>query len=386
MTGPVVVIAANALRRLLRDRSNLFFVFVFPMLMVAVIGLQFGGSGQPLMGIVVDDDGDARALTGDLQATVDLRHFDTRARALDAVSRGEVDAAVIVPPQLSAALASGDATLEVALRPDAQALRMTVDAALARTALPHQAARSVNAVLGTEPTQALATARNHLDVVAGHLLVVRDVGTDALATEFAGLGQFDLGASSQLLLFVFLTSLAGGTAIIEARQFGVTRRILATPTAVGQIVGGEGLGRLLVALTQAAYLVIGTMLIYGVAWGDPLGAAAVILAFCAVGAGAGALLGAAANNLSQAGGLSVMAGLVLAALGGCMVPLEIFPETIRTIAHVTPHAWGNDAFAELVRRDGSLADVGGEVAVLLAQALVLWGLATWRLRHRLLVQ
>jgi hypothetical protein len=50
---------------------------------------------------------------------------------------------------------------------------------------------------------------------------------------------------------------------------------------------------------------------------------------------------------------------------------------------VTPHAWANDAFADLLDRGGSLTGVLPEVAVLLAFAAVLGGLATWSL-HRAL--
>ena len=64
-----------------------------------------------------------------------------------------------------------------------------------------------------------------------------------------------------------------------------------------------------------------------------------------------------------------------------MAPLEVFPDTIRTIAHITPHAWGNDAFSDLVRRDGAVADILRELGVLVASAVVLLTLATWRLRR-----
>ena len=73
----------------------------------------------------------------------------------------------------------------------------------------------------------------------------------------------------------------------------------------------------------------------------------------------------------------------MAAIGGSMVPLEIFPDTFRTIAHVTPHAWGNDAFADLLQRDGSFQDIAREIGVLLAYAAVVITAATLALRRTL---
>ena len=54
------------------------------------------------------------------------------------------------------------------------------------------------------------------------------------------LGQFDLGASSQLILFMFITALSGGAVLIQTRQLGLSRRMLSTPTSVRTILSGRG--------------------------------------------------------------------------------------------------------------------------------------------------
>ncbi len=66
-----------------------------------------------------------------------------------------------------------------------------------------------------------------------------------------------------------------------------------------------------------------------------------------------------------------------------MVPIEFFPDTMQTVAHLTPHAWGLDAFAELVRQDGTIADILPELAVLALFAAGLLALASWQLRKTL---
>ena len=93
------------------------------------------------------------------------------------------------------------------------------------------------------------------------------------------------------------------------------------------------------------------------------------------------LLGSLFSNDQQAGGISVVLGLGLAALGGSMVPVEIFSSTMQSIAMVTPHYWANDAFAELVRRDGTIVDILPQLGVLAVYAVVLLALATWRLQR-----
>ena len=64
-------------------------------------------------------------------------------------------------------------------------------------------------------------------------------------------------------------------------------------------------------------------------------------------------------------------------------PLEIFPDTMVKIAHVTPHAWGNDAFATLVRSGGGVADVATELLVLTVYGLALIAIASVVFRRKL---
>ena len=52
-----VTIALSNLKRLFRDRSSIFFVFIFPLALVLLIGLQFGGSFDPQVGLFVAEPG-----------------------------------------------------------------------------------------------------------------------------------------------------------------------------------------------------------------------------------------------------------------------------------------------------------------------------------------
>ncbi|MEA3502904.1 MAG: ABC transporter permease, partial [Actinomycetota bacterium] len=218
-------------------------------------------------------------------------------------------------------------------------------------------------------------------------LIRGSIGTISAEVEgeaSAGSGsQFDLGAAQQLLLFMFLTALASSTALIQSRRLGVSHRMLSTPTWAGTIIGGETIGRFLVVMLQGIFIVVAAGVLFGVEWGDPVAAILVITAFALTGTGAGMLLGSTFSNEQQAGGVAIFGALMLAALGGSMVPLEIFPDTMVAIAHFTPHAWGNDAFATLIRHSGGVADITVELAVLTAYGMTLVVLAAAVFRRSL---
>jgi ABC-2 type transport system permease protein len=100
--------------------------------------------------------------------------------------------------------------------------------------------------------------------------------------------------------------------------------------------------------------------------------------------GTGIFLGTLFRNEQQAMVTSIFLSMGLGALGGRMVPLEVFSHTMKTIAHITPQAWGSDAFAKLVGHGASITGILPQLGILACYAVVLLALATWRLRRVLL--
>lgn len=386
MTAAFAIAGVN-LRRTLRDRTNVFFVVLFPLLMVMVIGLAFGGQTSPRVAVVVLERGPlAQALVDDLEATdaFEVKQFVDRGDAVGEVEVGRVEAAVVIPADYDRALASGqDAAVEYVSRADRAAQQVAM---VVRSAVDAQASRvKVARVLSDRLGGNLGTNLARTDQVAGSLAKV-EVRTTTTGTALfpSSLGRFDLGASSELLLFIFLTAMITATALIETRHLGLSRRMLSTPTRVSSIVAGEALGRVAVAIVQGIVIMVGSALLFGVSWGNPLGAGLLMVLFATVAGGAGLLLGAISTTTQQAIGAGILVGLGMGALGGSMLPLEFFSPTMLLVAHFTPHAWAADAFATLVRHGGTVVDIAGELAVLAGYAAVLFALGAWVLRRRIL--
>lgn len=383
-----LTIAAVDLRRLFRQRANLFFLVVLPMMIILLLGRAFGGGDRARIGVASAGSGPLGAqLVGQLDAapSVDLRRYDSSSGLTRAVEHGEVQAGVIVPSGYDAALRAGrSAHVSYLARPDTftRGVRSAVDAAVSDQATTLTAARLLERERLASFAAGIVRARAAARLVPVVAVRVRD--QHGRPYRQPG-GQFQQGATTQLVLFVFLTSLTGAAALMEARREGIARRILATPTSMRELVGGLTLGRFAIAATQAAIIVLGAVLVFGVGFGPPLAVIAVIGALCLAGAGAGMLLGATSSSEEQLRSVSLLLGLGLAALGGSMAPLEVFPPVMKTIAHVTPHAWANDAFVELTRHGGGLSQVAGDVGVLVGAGIVLLALAVWRLRSTLTV-
>jgi ABC-2 type transport system permease protein len=371
------------LKMMMRERSNIFFVFIFPLALVLLIGVQFGGGFSPVLGVYQpDQDSLSSEIVSALEDTeaIDVRPYESREELVSAVERGVVQAGVLLDAAMDADVAAGE-PVEIGMltRPDGSGnqLQSVVGAAISEVMTPVGAAQFASRETGVGFEEALAVARELSGQTEPIQVDVRSVGEAIFP---ATMGRFDLGAASNLVLFVFLTALAGSAALILTRQLGISRRMMSTPTPIRSIIVGESLGRFGTALVQGVYIMVLTWIIFQVNWGDPLGAVLILIALSAVGAGAGMLLGATFSNEQQAAGVGVMLSLGLAALGGAMFPIDLFPPTMQRIAHVTPHAWALDGYAELVRRGGNTLDILPELAVLTAYAIVLLALASWRLR------
>ncbi len=382
MTKPLVIAWTN-LRRVFRDRIGAFFILAFPFMIILAIGAVFGSGFAPVVGVVSDGSGPLGAdLVQRLERTdgIEVRAFDARDALTTAVQRGDVEAGLVVVPGYDEMVRSGrDVALPFISRPAGAGAQvgLTVDAVLAEQSAAIRAARLVE-------SEGLATfdagLRRAQDLRATLPRIrVRETVAGGEDTE----SRFDFGAAQELVLFVFVISLSASSMLIETRRLGISRRLLASPTSAGTILLGETLGRFAIALFEGLLIFVVTRLVFGVDWGDPAGGVAIIVLFALVGTGAAMLMGSSLRNAEQTGALGVFVGLGFAALGGCMVPIDLFPPFMVTIAHVTPHAWAVDAFDEVLRHGGAVGDVMPELGVLAVYAVVLLGAASMVFRRRL---
>ncbi len=376
-------IAAVNLRRLLRDKTGAFFMFVFPFLIILALGAAFGTGFTPTLGVVASDR--AGALGQDLrtrfEATEDLdvRSFADADVLRTAVERGDVEGGLVIPADYDDRIRAGETvplTYLARLGGSGTELQIVVSGVVDEQSVAVRAARfAVSEGTATGFAEALTKAEALQSTFPTVDAVARTAGGDTTTGTFQG------GAAQELILFVFLTSLSASAMLIESRRTGVTRRMLASPTSVRTILVGETLGRYAIALVQALMIVAGTVLLFRVDWGNPLTTGLVVVLFSLVATGAAMVMGSVLQNAAQAGAMGVFLGLLLAAIGGCMVPLEIFPPVMKRIAHLFPHAWAIDALNGSIATGARPGEVATKLAVLAAYAVALLSVATVLLRR-----
>jgi ABC-2 type transport system permease protein len=143
-----LAIAEVNVRRLLRDRTSTFFIFVLPIVLIVVLGTVFGGRVAPRMGIVAVESGALGAELVDAirngAVKLELKEPATVAELTAGVEEGTLEIGVIIPPGYDATVRGGGVAEIVILgQPQSavSALREAVSQAVAAQAAVVQAAR-----------------------------------------------------------------------------------------------------------------------------------------------------------------------------------------------------------------------------------------------------
>lgn len=359
----VVTIALKVLRRLSRQRTVAFFTLLIPLLLILLLGALFG---QPeyRLGLVVEDDGALAAELADRLREADgvvVTDDPGREELLDALAHNDRDAGIIIPAGYDSALRAGDqVVLEyLATSPETEfGVGGVVEAELSAQSGRVAAARFAAASADIAFEDGLALADQIAETSGGVEVLLEDVD----GSDFRKIGSFDVFASRMMLLFVFLTAASGGSEqLIQSRDLGMSRRMLATPTSSATIIAGETLGRFSIALTQSLLIAVVAAVVFGVDWANWPAVLVILLAFSLVSAASGILIGSLIGSSQLASNLGTFVALALAIVGGLMggVPGPV------------PHGWATIAFDEIMVARGGFGDISNELGSLAISAVAL---------------
>jgi len=226
-------------------------------------------------------------------------------------------------------------------------------------------------------SQALSLAQTALQVTPNRVLeTIADVADPV---------QYDPKTNSsigQMITWVFIPLIGLSGMLAYERQIGTLRRLFTSPTSRAVYLGGTIIGMVLTAMLQMTILVAFSKFVLHVNWGNSVLAIAMMLVSSTLAAAAlGTMLGTLVKTESQASGLSIMVGMVLAMLGGCWYPLELFPQTVQTVVRVLPTTWTMQGMLDITLRGQGPSGVVLEMLVLFGFALVFFVVGIWRFKY-----
>ncbi len=377
--------------------SEWLFFLILPIVFTLVLAGGTGGSGDGRVRLVVVDLANS-PLSADLMAALQNSQavrpeLMPLARAESQFSQRSANAVLIIPAEFNLEhLEQGSLALELRQQPnnmDAMVAQRAVLAVIGRVSSTVDIANiSLSQANELQPfnsdmeRQAYSeeARRQAQSLLAEAPVRVTEVkGNTPDPVEYDPRGNSSAG---QLITWVFVPLIGISGMFAYERQKGTLRRLLTTPTQKSTYLLGTIIGQVATALVQMLLLVGFGIFVMNLNWGSQPLALAVMLVTSALAAAAlGTTLGTFVKTESQASGLSIMAGMVMALLGGCWYPLEMFPQAVQNTVKVLPTTWAMRGLLDIVLRNQGVASILPEAGILLGFAVIFFIVGIWRFRY-----
>jgi ABC-type multidrug transport system permease subunit len=326
--GPLTELTLVRIRELTREPEALFWVFVFPILLTAILGLAFRSRPPDALPVAVVHGPRAEARLAALAKQPDLEaHVMTEEGAREALARGRV---VLVVSSGETPVYSFDPT-----QPESRAARLSVDAALQQAAGRADAFTAGSAHV-TEP------GSRYVDFLVPGLLGMNLMGT----------GMWGIGFS-----------------LVVARNGNLLKRLVAAPVRKSHLLGAQLAARLIFLIPEAGALLLFARFGLGVPFrGSLVLLAAVSLLGALAFSGLGLLVAARPRTIEGVSGLMNLAMVPMWIFSGIFFSTERFPPAIQPLVQALPLTALNDALRGVMLQGTGLVPLLPELAV-----LAVWG-------------
>ena len=334
--GPLFELTRARIYELTREPEAVFWVFVFPIVLAAVLGLAFRSKPpEPLpVAVVAGPHADARlaALQGpDLKPTI-----VQESEASLALSRGRV---VLVVSGAETPSYTYDPT-----QPESRTARMAVDAALQRAAGRADAFTPAR----SEVTQVGA---RYVDFLVPGLLGMNLMGTGMWGIAFS---------------------------LVVARNGNLLKRLIAAPARRSHLLGAQLTSRLIFLIPEAGALLLFARFVLGVPMrGSVLLLAGVALLGALAFSGLGLLAASRPRTIEGVSGVMNLVMVPMWVFSGIFFSTERFPAALQPFVQALPLTALNDSLRGVMLEGMGVASLLPELALLAA-----WGTVSFLLALR----
>ena len=337
---PLFQLTLVRFREFLREPEALFWVFGFPLLLAAGLGLAFRNTPAEVLTVgVVGTD----LAAFESAPTLAVESFPTVEDGLRALREGKV-ALLVERPANGSVLYHYDDT-----NPEGRDARMRADMAVQRSA-------------------------GRTDPVVAQDQFMREAGSRYIDFLIPGLLGMNLMGGSIWSM---------GFAIVDARRRKLMKRLVATPMSRTYFLLSFLIARLAMLVVEVGAFLGFAVWVFGVPIRGSLVLVATICVFGTLAFGAiGLLLSSRARTIEAASGLMNLTMLPMWILSGVFFSSQRFPGAVQPIIEALPLTALNDALRATMLQGATLTQIAPQMGVLAAWLLVCFPLALKLFRWR----
>ena len=381
-----------------RDRGSWMTLLVTPLVVIVVTSFALapvykGGSLHSTL-LVTDHDAGSigRALVGTLKSNPNISVQDASDSESRTLKRGSQTyaASLVIPPDFSSRVMSGQTSqLTVYEDPNSTTsgpfLKGMIDGAVTRYSAVEVAARvAVDQTLKAAPAASAQAVAGRAVSTAGAQMADQPIKTDVrTAAGLKPLNTFDIQTPGFAVMFLLFGVMIGAEGLLEERDSGTLGRLLVAPIAKSAIMGGKLAAQFTVSITQITLLFAIGHFAFGMDLGGSLPGLALIVVMTAYTATTfGLLLASIARTRRQASAIGILTILLMSALGGSWWPLDIVPDFMQKLGHITINAWSLDGIRGLILHGQGFSDILPEAGVLFIYGTVCFMIGIKMFRYR----
>lgn len=370
----ILTVFANEVHRRALDRSAVITAVVAPLALAGILGFAFAGRPtytEVRLGVT----GAAPALVE--QAAAQLPPGTTVRRVADGAA---------LRRQIAAGSLQGGVEVRAVPRQPAQLLHPALEPGTGRLG-PGVTVLAGTSIAATTDAGTLAAAvadgeyASALEHRVGAAAAVAPVTITDDPIGNGGRHVLDFFAPSVAVLFLFMGAGLGTRSLLRERTQGTLLRLAAAPVSPGAVVAGKLLAVLVTSLASLLAVWGVTTVAFGADWGSPVGVLLMCVAAAWSMCGVAVFLTSFARSEQEAFGISMLLGLVLALVGGNLVPPGALPPFFQTLSLGTPNGWAVVGFGRLALEGEATSAVLVPVAVLGAIGVAFGGAAAVRVRR-----
>ncbi|HEX2122805.1 MAG TPA: ABC transporter permease [Thermoanaerobaculia bacterium] len=328
--APLVELTIARIKEFLREPEAIFWVFAFPLLLTMALGYAFREKPPDRIPVgVVEGPAAKQRMDALAKSPVLQPRIYSESEGEEELRRGKISL-----------LVDGGATPVYRLdatRPDARAARLEVDDAL-------QIAAGRRDVLVAKEEHVTEQGSRYIDFLVPGLIGMNLMGT----------GMWGIGFS-----------------VVNARLRKLLKRLIATPMRKSHYLAAQFLMRLAFLVLEVGVLIVFAWLVFDV---RVRGSMAVFALVCLVGgaafSGLGILIASRARTIEAVSGLMNFVMLPMWICSGVFFSYERFPDAAKPFIRALPLTALNDALRGVMNDGLGVAELGPELAILVAWSVV----------------
>ncbi|WAT79448.1 ABC transporter permease [Bacillus safensis] len=325
-----------------RDKKSFFTLFFMPIILIAILGAAFGDN--------MKKDSEIRINSFRVGIT-DQDKSATSKMFLSTLSKSELsdifDVKITSKNQLEKDLNSRDITLGIIIKPNFEKSILNQDH-VQLNILKGPNSNLQEMVLENVVLQFFQNYHMNRILVPLNQGKEVEIVSDQLKKELVNernihinsqpISSFQYYAGGMGVLFLLMTVVFLVGSMIEEKEEDVYKRLIVSKLSNTSYIVGKLLGIVLMSMIQLAVIILFTSLVFKVNWGEPFTVGMIGCSFILNAAGFGVLIGSFINREKTFNSVGILGTQVLAALGGSMVPLYLFPQWVIDISYFLPNS------------------------------------------------